>query len=165
MSGSILGLLKDLIKTSGGINLAAYDVPIDFALYYVDSVTPGATRDDLRSILLKIEEFYGFSLDGLDYDSPAAEALFDRFKESGEIIFDDPDLIGNYLAFRSVGKYRIEEVTSPLTGEHYTAIYLNNGAGRSESFLRFTYREEVSEEALRLTVDVIHLETDLTRRD
>ena len=43
---------------------------------------------------------------------------------------------------------------SKLTGETFTAIYINGGIDKSETYLRYTYDEQTS--SVRLTVDVVN---------
>jgi len=163
IKGELLSLLKEYIGQGSGLNVNRL-LPIDFneITPYFGNIAPGVDPSDLEEILRTVEYLYGISLDGLDYTNPALQKVFRHYRETGEILFDDPNAIGSYLAFRYVGMYRLEEVTNPSTGEVYKVIYMNNLVGVGEPFLRFTMTEKEGKEHIRMTIDVIRLETEAT---
>ena len=147
---------------NGGIDAEDY-FPFDLSLYYFPNIAPGVDRYDLAGVLQTITEYYGISIVGLDYDNPHLQSIFDRFRETGRLVIDDPDALGSTIGLLCTGTYVLENVTD-AEGKVYTAIYVNNQVGRTESFIRYTYmkNEEEESEKVRMTIDVIRVELEGT---
>ena len=152
-----LYVTKSMIKKNP-INADDY-FPFSIATLYFREIAPTVEKDDLEGLLRAITELYGLEIVGLDYDNPAVQAIFERYRTTGELIIDDATAFGDTLGLRSTGTYTLEKVTA-ADGSVYTAIYVNNLAGRAESYMRFTYRNEEVKESVRMTIEVAKLEIE-----
>ena len=122
---------------------------------YIHNLFPQADLRDLMSIIKGFEDGYGITFEGIDYESESAETILSTYRETGKILLQDYDFLGKELTIVYRGQYRLDTMTSRKTGETYTAVYLNAGIDKSESYVRFTYSEdENGEKSVRLLIDV-----------
>ena len=150
---------KYMIAESGGLNLNRM-VSLDLAKYYFGNVVPGVDKTDLQAILQRIEEMYGISVVGIDYDKECVQQMLEYYRQTGVLLVTDPDVLDDDLAFRCTGTYRLQTVQDK-NGNELTAIYVNNGIGKSESYIRYTYTEdEFGDQKVRMTIDVIKAEVE-----
>ena len=153
----ILQLAKVYIGREG-VNVGDFYY-LDYAPLYFSQIAPGCADRDVIALLNALKDLYGLEIVGLELDSPALNTILERFRETGDLIIDDAEAIGDTLAFKSTGTYVLDTVYG-ADGTEYTAVYVNNLVGTGESFMRFTYRNDDSGEWVRLTVDVIQLEAE-----
>ena len=149
-------MAKYMIKIKSEIN-ANELFDFDLAIPYLEYFTPGADKYDLEAVLKGFKYFYGFEIIGLDYDNPILRHIFDRYRETGELIIDDPDFVGETIALKCTGSYSLETIRDS-DGTEYSAIYVNNVYGQSEPFIRYTYTvDEDDVEKVRMTIDVVRV--------
>lgn len=151
----VTAVLKTQISEQGEIDLND-EFDFDLAIPYFSNFAPGVDKWDLEAIFKTIEEQYGFKIVGLDYDKPCVQAMFERFRTTGKLVVDDPDIFDKTVGLLCVGTYVLKTVTD-ADGKEYTAVYVNNDIGRGESFIRYTYAKDEQEEKVRATVDVIRI--------
>ena len=159
LSAFAVALAKTMIN-QGGFDADDY-FPFDLAHYYFADIVPGIEQNDLRGLLDGIRELYGIEIVGIDYDSPAMQEVFERHRETYELIITDASAFGSEIAIKCTGTYVLNTVTA-ANGESYTAIYVNDLIGKGESYVRYTCStdEETEEESVRMTIDVIRLEVE-----
>ena len=150
---------KYMIAQNGSMNLNSM-VSLDLAKYYFGNIAPGVDKSDLQAILERIETLYGISIVGIDYDKPCVKEMLDYYRRTGILLVTDPEVLDDDVAFKCTGTYRLQTVKDKNDNE-LTAIYVNNGIGKSESFLRYTYTEEENgDKKVRMTIDVIKAELE-----
>ena len=150
---------KYMIAESGGLNFNRM-VSLDLAKYYFGNIAPGVDKSDLQGLLTRIEELYGISVVGIDLQKECVQEMLEYYRQTGVLVVTDPEVLNDDVAFKCAGTYRLQTVKDK-DGNELTAIYLNNGIGKSESFLRFTYSEdEFGDQKVRMTIDVIKAELE-----
>ena len=154
-----IGSLKYLIADSGGIDFN-HDFSFGLVPAYFPNICPGVDPTDLKAILQAIEDIYGISVIGIDYDAPCTIEMLEKYRDTERLVMTDPDVLKNEVAFKCVGSYHLEKVTAK-DGTVYDAIYVNNSIGRSESFVRYTYtKDEYGFKYVRMTIDVVKIELE-----
>lgn len=153
----VTAVLKTQISEQGEINLND-EFDFDLAIPYFSNFAPGVDKWDLEAIFKTIEEQYGFTIVGLDYEKDCVKAMFERYRTTGVLVVDDPDVFDKTVGLLCTGTYTLRTVTD-AAGNELTAVYVNNDIGRGESFIRYTYTKDRStgEEKVRATVDVIRI--------
>ena len=153
----VTAVLKSKISERGEINLND-EFDFDLAIPYFSNFAPGVDKWDLEAILKTIEEQYGFTIVGLDYEKDCVKAMFERYRTTGVLVVDDPNVLDKTVGLLCTGTYTLRTVTD-AAGNEFTAVYVNNDIGRGESFIRYTYTkdEDAGEEKVRATVDVIRI--------
>ena len=171
VDSGLINLLKKLVDWGW------FSLPLDLSDYffmdikylqstYLQHMFPGFDYTDLSASLDLLKETVGLSVEGPDFKTEAMRDMANEWANTGHLVLRSFDVLGDTLAITWAGKYRVQEVTSKLTGETYTAIYLGEDFYNGESYFRFTCKEETEEEpaSLRLTVDVVDLVLEGTER-
>jgi len=146
--------LKLAASQAGTINLTDEPYRLRLVDPYILNVVPEADPRDIPSILEGAASLYGVTVDGLNFETDSAQKLLSTYKNTGKLIVEKTDFITQDFALTMRGQYRLQEVMSRLTGETFTAIYVNAGIDKTESYMRYTYRQNDTSESIRLVVDV-----------
>ena len=142
-----------IASQSGGVNLEQY-VPVSLVQPYIHDIAPGIETTDLPALFKVLEELYGIKIEGIDFEKESVQKVLEGFRERGELVIEDPKTFDSTIRVTFTGKYRLEETKDPATGEVVRAIYVNNGVGRSESYVRYAYVEEGDELRVKMMIDV-----------
>lgn len=151
-----VAIIKLLISKYGTVNVSQM-VGLDIRYLqnsYLTNMLPGFSYMDFEKSLAIVENAFGVSVEGIDFDKESVRKTANVLAETGEIVIDDPSILDSTVSLSWQGQYRLCEVKSKLTGETFTAIYINGGIDKSETYLRYTYDEQTS--SVRLTVDVVN---------
>ena len=136
-----------------GVNLETY-MPVSLALPYIHDIAPTVEPTDLAAVFGVLETLYGIKIEGIDFEKESVKKVVLGFRERGELIIEDPDTFSDTIRVTFTGKYRLAEMTDPATGEKVSAIYVNNGIGRGESYVRYAYAEEDGDKRVKMMIDV-----------
>ena len=151
--------IKAYIDQSGGIDVGRY-FSMKLILPYISDIAPEIENTDVEGLFRSLQSWLGFEIKGIDFNKESVRKVLARFAEKQELVIDDPDIVGRF-SLKCTGNYRLETVTSKLTGEEYTAIYVNNAAGKTESYVRYTYTEDpFGEKKVRMIIDVARIELE-----
>ena len=125
---------------------------------YLKHMFPGFDYANLVGSLELFSEATGFTIRGVDFSAQSAREMANELARSGDLILSDIGILQDDLAITWEGTYRLVEQKSELTGETYTAIYINEEFYKGESYLRFTCDLKPDDLAtIRMTVDVADL--------
>ncbi len=153
-------IIRYAIEENAPINIDDY-FDFELAILYFGNFAPGVDKGDLKAILDTIENLYGFSFTGVDFENKKTKEMLEHYRQTFDIIIDSKEIINGDVCFKNFGSYRLQEVTSKLTNKTYTAIYINNAIGKSESYIRYTYENtEDGNQHVRATVDVAKIEVE-----
>ena len=147
-------LLSIAISSQGKVDVGDY-APVSLVLPYIHDIAPDIEPTDLEALFDVLERLYGIKVEGIDFEKESVQRVLEGFRERTEIVFDDPDMFEDTIRVTFTGKYRLADMTDPVTGEKIKAIYVNNGVGKGESYIRYTYTENEDEKKVRMRVDVI----------
>lgn len=105
---------------------------------YGKPILPWFNMQDLKTSLEALKQ----SLHGeliLDYDEEATQKMLASLQETGHLNedFEIPKTFG----IRYSGKYEVKHLKSAITGEEYTAIYLDDYSETAEPYLMLTLTE------------------------
>ena len=155
LSSNYTEFIRGYLKSNLPLNVNR-EVPIDLALLYVNNIAPEIRRTDLEAFWHSFKDRYGFEIIGIDFDNSATQEILRNFLETGQLIITDENVLEKTIAVVCHGSYSLETVTSPLTGDAYTAIYVNNPYGQGEPYVRYTHEggEDLGYETVRMTIDV-----------
>lgn len=111
----------NLALAGGGLGLEDIDIQSMIADPYASELFPGFDLKDPMGILDMLDGTLGLGLIGIDPEHPGIAALIESLETTGRLpaSFSLPNDIG----IRYEGTYYIEELTSSVTGETYTAVY------------------------------------------
>ena len=146
-------LLSIAIASQGVIDLESY-MPVSLALPYIHDIAPTCEPTDLPAVFEVLESLYGIKIEGIDFEKDSVKKVVEGFKERGELVIEDPDTFSDTIRVTFTGKYRLAEMTDPATGETLQAIYVNNGVGRGESYVRYAYADEDGDKRVKMMIDV-----------
>ena len=151
------GAIRSMISEEGGIDVDDY-VQLKEVLPYVNNIAPGTKETDLEGLVKGLKDYYGIEIQGIDFNKPCVVSMLAYFAEHKKLIISDPDVVGDTVAVRFTGHYRLENMENPLTGERLTVIYVNNGIGQNESYVRYTLSQnDKGEKTVRMTIDVVNV--------
>ena len=137
-----------------GIDLEDF-VPVSLVEPYIRDIAPDIDPTDLPALFDALARLYGIKIEGIDFTKESVKKVAEGFKARGELIISDPDTFEETLRVTFTGKYRLAVLRDPATGESYRAIYVNNGVGRTESFVRYAYEEETTgDKYVKMMIDV-----------
>ena len=132
---------------------------------YLNHMFPGFDYANLVASLELFSDATGLSIQGVDFSTQSAREMANQLAKSGDLILSDFGILQKDLGVTWTGTYRLVEQESKLTGEKYTAIYVNEEFYSGETYLRFTYTPKENEaDSVRLTVDVADLVIEGTEK-
>ena len=146
-------MLSIAISSQGVVNLESY-MPVSLALPYIHDIAPTVEPTDLPAVFGVLETLYGIKIEGIDFEKESVKKVVQGFKERNELVIEDPDTFSETIRVTFTGKYRLAEMTDPATGEKIRAIYVNNGIGRGESYVRYAYEEDNGDKKVKMMIDV-----------
>ncbi len=159
LKGGFINLLKLLIQQMGSVDISStLGLDIDYLQsYYLQQMFPGFDYSDLDKSLQILEAALGVSIEGIDSSKQCVRETALYLAQTGKIVINDPDVLGDEVGITWEGDYRLKQIRSDLTGETYTAIYINDDFFLGESYFRFTYTETEDGIFIRATNDVAHI--------
>lgn len=159
-SPMVLETLRLYIKMTGSLDVSSV-IGLDLVYLqkaYLQNMIPGIDYQDIEKSFGIIEKAYGVSVTGIDFEKESVRRMATVLAETGKIILDDPDVLEDAVSLSWSGQYRLQDVKSKLTGETYTAIYINGGIDVGETYTRYTYYpDDEYPDTVRLTVDVANV--------
>lgn len=155
----MIEILKMIIKMRGSLDVSGM-IGLDLVYLqgaYLQNMIPGLDYQDFEKALSILKKAFGVNVEGIDFEKEAVRKTAIELAETGRIVLSDPDILENHVVLTWSGQYRLQDVTSKLTGETYTAIYINAAIDEGEPYMRYTYTETEDDQTVRLTVDVANV--------
>ena len=163
----LIDILNLYISKSGKVDVTSM-IGLDIVYLqraYLQNMIPGIDYQDFEKSLQIIKKAFGVSIQGIDFERESVRKTANELAETGRIILNDSDILVNPVIITWSGQYRLQKVTSKLTGETYTAIYVNGGIDEGETYVRYTLSEkENGKQFVRLTVDVADIVIEGTEK-
>ena len=125
---------------------------------FLTHMLPGFSYQDLEKTIQLVDGAMGVSIEGIDIDTQSARKMANELAQTGELVIRDTEAIGSEINFVWKSDYRLEHITSEVTGKTYTAIYVNCDRDTGEPYFRFTFTDNAdSPDTIRATIDVVDL--------
>lgn len=124
---------------------------------YAVPIVPGFTMRDVLGSFELLKNSLGIELVGLDYENEDIKKLVDSLQETGKV---NSDLkVPGGLGIRYTGFYELKTLRSEITGEEFTAVYVDKYSENGEPYviMTMTTDPESGKRVLYLRVEFMNI--------